>query len=332
MINVTCALIRNEENEVLVVQRGEKSDHPFKWEFPGGKIVEGESQEECIVREIYEELGIDIVICRKMEEVDYDYGHKKIRLIPFICDTLEEMPILTEHIAFRWVGKPDLENMDLCEADMIVAGHYSMEKSLETKTGGDDQEQDGISEKDEAELRQLINNMMSMKEAEWLSDSALSNPSIFRKLLEYSRSEDTRLAFRASWTLTKVCDKNPEIINPHLATIVEILPETLNESVERSFLRILSFTDMGLLSEKHHGLLADYCFSELNSPSSAIAIKAYTMEILFRLSMLYPQLANELAVSVRAIMEEGSAGIVARGNAILRKITGISLDQGSSQK
>ena len=332
MINVTCALIRNEENEVLVVQRGEKSDHPFKWEFPGGKIVEGESQEECIVREIYEELGIEIVICRKMEEVDYDYGHKKIRLIPFICDTLEEMPILTEHIAFRWVGKPDLENMDLCEADMIVAGNYSMEKSLETKTGGDDQEQDDISEKDEAELRQLINNMMSMKEAEWLSDSALSNPSIFRKLLEYSRSEDTRLAFRASWTLTKVCDKNPEIINPHLATIVEILPETLNESVERSFLRILSFTDMGLLSEKHHGLLADYCFSELNSPSSAIAIKAYTMEILFRLSMLYPQLANELAVSVRAIMEEGSAGIVARGNAILRKITGISLDQGSSQK
>jgi len=40
MISVTCAVIRNEDNEVLVVQRGEKTDHPFKWEFPGGKLAE----------------------------------------------------------------------------------------------------------------------------------------------------------------------------------------------------------------------------------------------------------------------------------------------------
>ena len=44
MIDVTCAIIRNEEYQVLIVQRGEKTDHPLKWEFPGGKVAPGETE------------------------------------------------------------------------------------------------------------------------------------------------------------------------------------------------------------------------------------------------------------------------------------------------
>ncbi len=57
MIDVTCAIVRNEDNKVLVVQRGKHSDHPFKWEFPGGKVNPKENPEECIIREIDEELS-----------------------------------------------------------------------------------------------------------------------------------------------------------------------------------------------------------------------------------------------------------------------------------
>ncbi len=124
MINVTCAIIRNEENEVLVVQRGEKSDHPFKWEFPGGKLKEKETEEECIIREIREELSMDIVICRRMTDTEYDYGIKQIRLIPFVCDTLDEIPFLSEHIAYKWIDPADLKNVDFSEADIIVADNY----------------------------------------------------------------------------------------------------------------------------------------------------------------------------------------------------------------
>ena len=52
MIRVTCAIIRNDEDEVLVVQRGESTDHPLKWEFPGGKLLDEETEEDCIIREI----------------------------------------------------------------------------------------------------------------------------------------------------------------------------------------------------------------------------------------------------------------------------------------
>ncbi len=124
MIKVTCAIIRNEENEVLVVQRGEKKDHPFKWEFPGGKLKEGETEEECIIREIKEELSMEIVICRQLDPVEHDYGHIKITLIPFICDTLDELPVLSEHVDFRWMPAEKLDSVDFTEADLSVVHQY----------------------------------------------------------------------------------------------------------------------------------------------------------------------------------------------------------------
>ncbi len=66
MINVTCAIIRNEDEEILVVQRAERTDHPFKWEFPGGKIKTGETEEECIIREVTEELSMEVVIIARL--------------------------------------------------------------------------------------------------------------------------------------------------------------------------------------------------------------------------------------------------------------------------
>jgi 8-oxo-dGTP diphosphatase len=124
MIDVTCAIIRNKDNEILVVQRGEHTDHPMKWEFPGGKVNEGESFEECIVREIKEELSMDIVICEKLTATQYDYPNKSIKLIPFICDTLNKMPFLSEHIDFKWIDAEKLLSIDFSEADIIVAENY----------------------------------------------------------------------------------------------------------------------------------------------------------------------------------------------------------------
>ena len=305
MIDVTCAIIRNEENDILVVQRNEKTGHPLKWEFPGGKLQDSESEEECIVREIDEELSIGIVICGRMKPVEHDYGNKKIRLIPFICDTLDEKPILTEHSAYKWLPAEKLLSVDFMEADILVAIQYQRQfyapgAEREAPTGSITE---ASSKFNEDELKSMINNMMSMQEADWLATSALENPVLFSKLLEYSYSADKKLAFRASWTISKVCDKYPAIILPHLDEIVKSLPRSDNESVIRSFLRILSLNDLEKLSSNHHGILADYCFTSLTDADSAIAVKAYSMEILYKLALIYPELGNELATSIRIIME-----------------------------
>jgi 8-oxo-dGTP diphosphatase len=319
MIRVTCAIIRNDENEVLVVQRGGKTDHPFKWEFPGGKVKPGEPEEECIIREIREELSIEIVICFRMPEVEYDYGHKQIELIPFICDTLDELPLLSEHISFKWLTPGDLMTVDYSEADILVAEQYI--RNLE----GNEAEREGLTEGDQAitddrDLQRMVNQMMSTQEAEWIALSAIENPAIFRKLIGYSFMPDRKLSFRASWTLSKVCDKFPEMIYPYLTEIIEGLGRIDNESTERSFLRIISMVDLERISRRHQGILTDHCFNALASGTSAIAVKAYSMEIIYKLALIYPELTHELVASVNMLQGEGSAGIIARGRIILKKL------------
>jgi 8-oxo-dGTP diphosphatase len=331
MIDVTCAIIRNEDNEILVVQRGEKTDHPYKWEFPGGKVAEGESNEDCIMREIMEELSIGIVICQLLDPVKYDYGIKQIRLIPFICDTLDEMPLLSEHISFKWIPAGELEKTDFSEADILVARQYLSTLELtedDDKSQSSDIQHDII---DDADLQTMINGMMSLPEADWVASSAIENPAIFNKLIEYSYCKDKKLAFRASWTLNKACEKYPELIYPFLPKVVESLPMIDNESVQRSFLRIISFCDIKNLSGKQHGILAEHCFSMLRSGFSAIAIKALSMDILSNLLVIYPELANELSASVRILMEDGSAAIISKGKYVLKKISEIPFEPGSNR-
>jgi 8-oxo-dGTP diphosphatase len=320
MINVTCAIIRNEEDEVLVVQRGEATDHPLEWEFPGGKLAPDETEEESIIREVKEELSMEIVITGKLSPVEHDYGHKQIHLIPFICDTLDEIPFLSEHIAYKWIDKKDLPAIDFSEADVFVAEKYL--ESIESERTSEDpgKSVSGTGFNEDAELQAIVNNMMSMKEAEWVATSAIENPAIFIKLFEYSHSSDKKLAFRASWTLTKVCDRLPELIYPYLSQIVDNLAAIESESTLRSFLRIISLSDLEKINARQHGLLADFCFSKLNSGFSAIAIKAYSMEIIYRLALIYPELANELSATINMLKGEGSAGVVARGHMIIKKL------------
>jgi len=332
MINVTCAIIRNEDNEVLVVQRGEATDHPLKWEFPGGKLAKGETEEECIIREIKEELSMEIVIYGRLPVVNHDYGHKQIRLIPFICDTLDDLPFLSEHLAYRWIVPEELNSIDFSEADIPVAESYYALVKKENGNRGTDRSEEKQSFSTDRELQDMVNRMMSMKEAEWIATSAIENPAIFKKLYEYSFSPDKKLAFRASWTLSKVCDKFPDLIYPYLPEIINRLGEIDNESTQRSFLRIISLSDFSRISVKHHGILAEHCFAALKSGFSAIAIKAYSMEILYNLVVIYPELLNELTSTINLLEGEGSAGVIARGNMILKRLAKTPISPKSSLK
>ena len=324
MIDVTCAIIRNDENKVLIVQRGENTDHPFKWEFPGGKLGPDETEEDCIIREIREELSIDIVICKRLEPFEFDYGIKQIRLIPFVCDTLDEIPFLTEHIAFRWIGSDQLDEIDFSEADVPVAEFYFKDSVLPVETA--EGPGSGNQTCNEEDLRTMVSTLMGAGEAEYVAKSAFENEAVLRKLQEFSFSDDRKLAFHSSWILSKVYEKYPEIIGQNLHVLIDALDSVDNESVLRSFLKIISLSELAPLSQKHHGRLADCCFRYLRSGTSAIAVKVYSMEIIYKLALVYPELANELTSTINMLADEGSAGIVARGRIILKKLGGLTRD------
>ncbi len=123
MIAVTCAIIEHK-GKVLVAQRSTAMDLPLQWEFPGGKLQEGETEEACVVREIKEELQLRIAVTHRLPDCIYAYPTKTIRLIPFVCQLLEGHLHLAEHAQVQWLSPHQLPPLNWCEADVEVVEHY----------------------------------------------------------------------------------------------------------------------------------------------------------------------------------------------------------------
>lgn len=119
MIQVTCAVIK-KENHYLICQRSEQMKLPLKWEFPGGKVEKDESLEACLIREIQEELNIQIAIEKALKQVIHHYPTFSITLHPFLCTLKEGDIILKEHAQYQWILKEDFNLYDLAEADLPI--------------------------------------------------------------------------------------------------------------------------------------------------------------------------------------------------------------------
>src|SRR5687768_12762622 len=103
MTDVSCAIIFDQNQHILVTQRSSTMPLPLKWEFPGGKVEQGETAEQSLIREIKEELGVSIRITASLSPGIHSYGTKTIRLIPFICHITEGKITLYEHQDYRWL-------------------------------------------------------------------------------------------------------------------------------------------------------------------------------------------------------------------------------------
>jgi 8-oxo-dGTP diphosphatase len=123
IVNVTCAIIL-VENKILVAQRSEKMKLPLKWEFPGGKLEENETEIDCIKREIREEINIEIEVLRKLSNTIYDYGTFKINLIPFIAKYIHGEIRLAEHKDYKLLEKVELLSLDWAEADLPIVEEF----------------------------------------------------------------------------------------------------------------------------------------------------------------------------------------------------------------
>lgn len=97
---------------------------PLKWEFPGGKIDLGESPEECLKRELLEELGIHVCLEKSLPHSTYHYPNFAITLHPFVCTITSGEIVLHEHTAINWLPPEELHDLDWAEADVPVIELY----------------------------------------------------------------------------------------------------------------------------------------------------------------------------------------------------------------
>lgn len=122
-LQVACAIIE-KAGLVLAAQRSAAMSLPLKWEFPGGKIREGETAADCLQRELREELGIAAPVIEALAPTTHHYPAFSVTLHPFRCAEPSGPVTLHEHAALAWVAPADLPSLDWAEADLPIIAAY----------------------------------------------------------------------------------------------------------------------------------------------------------------------------------------------------------------
>jgi 8-oxo-dGTP diphosphatase len=125
-IEVVAAIICKDD-KIFATQRG-YGDFKDWWEFPGGKMESGETQEEALKREIREELSAEISVDELLCTVEYDYPKFHLTLHCYLCSLLTEALHLNEHEAAKWLTKDELDNVKWLPADLEVVEKIKEQK------------------------------------------------------------------------------------------------------------------------------------------------------------------------------------------------------------
>ena len=120
-IHVVAGVVRNGDR-ILSVQRAQ---HKFssiseKWEFPGGKVEDGESEQEALIRELKEELHLSVSELEHLITVDHTYPDFRIIMSTYLCVSSSETVVLTEHQKAEWLDLKDLTHKDWAAADVPI--------------------------------------------------------------------------------------------------------------------------------------------------------------------------------------------------------------------
>ena len=117
-VRVVAAVIRKDD-KIFATQRG-YGEFKDGWEFPGGKIEEGETPEQALTREIKEELDTEIQVGKLIDTIEYDYPKFHLSMDCFWCEIMQGGLELKEHEAARWLSKEELYSVDWLPADVGV--------------------------------------------------------------------------------------------------------------------------------------------------------------------------------------------------------------------
>lgn len=116
---ITKAVNENGETIIFATQRG-YGDLKGGWEFPGGKIEAGETPQEALIREIKEELEIDISVGELIDTIEYDYPTFHLSMDCFWTEIMSGDLVLREHAAAKWLTKEELDSVDWLPADITL--------------------------------------------------------------------------------------------------------------------------------------------------------------------------------------------------------------------
>ena len=121
MIHVAVGVIKkNNGHQICIAKRPDKIHQGGLWEFPGGKVEQGETVEQALVRELQEELGISVLSSNKFMDIQFDYGDKKVWLDIHIVEEFRGDPVGREGQPIKWVNINDLKKYPFPAANVAI--------------------------------------------------------------------------------------------------------------------------------------------------------------------------------------------------------------------
>ncbi len=117
---VAVGVIENEQDQIFICQRAARQHQAGKWEFPGGKVEEGETLQQALKRELFEEIGIEVEACEPLLKIEHDYADKAVLLDVWRVTAFSGSPYGKEGQPGLWVARPDLVNYDFPEANQPI--------------------------------------------------------------------------------------------------------------------------------------------------------------------------------------------------------------------
>ena len=167
------------------------------------------------------------------------------------------------------------------------------------------------------EIREFLGLHSSRINADILVDKIEEDPNIFDTVWGIMLEDADPVSMRAAWSIMIFAEKHPYFLEPRIPEIVKILPGVKSAGVRRCLLKVISLLP---IPKKQSGIIFDYCFDIIESPSAEIAPKAYAMTILYTISQMEPDLKPELMALLESQLDEESAGVRARASILLTKL------------
>jgi hypothetical protein len=143
----------------------------------------------------------------------------------------------------------------------------------------------------------------------------------FKELMSCFLDEEYRLAQRAAWSVSWAAQKKPQMITPYIKDLVaQLQRKEVHDAVIRNSVRVLEQIE---IPEIYHGEVMNACFGFIEKPTTPIAIKAFSLTILHRLSAYYPEIKHELKLIIEDRWDTETAAFKSRGKKILKTLSTI---------
>jgi len=149
-----------------------------------------------------------------------------------------------------------------------------------------------------------------------LAQHIISDKNLFAELMKLYFSHEPRICQRAAWIVSHCAEHDNSLLVPYIKPMIKNLYKNVGDATKRNTVRVLRFLD---IPEELWGEIIEICFRYLKG-NEAIAIKVFSMTILYNLSHEIPEIIPELKISIEDQLPYGSPGFKSRGNKILAKL------------